>query len=142
LPEWNGVEESEDEETAMTLTRGLGLISLLVSLAGAATAADVKGILMDQKCSGKADVRVLSTGIEGGMIVAEAHTRECTLMPACVKSGYGVYTSDNQFLTFDAAGNRKALAALKMSKKLDDLEVEVTGVVKGDTIKVQTLKLL
>ena len=126
----------------MTLLRGIGLVSLLALAAGSAAAADVKGILMDQKCSGKADVRVLSTGIEGGMIVAEAHTRECAMMPACEKSGYGVYTSDNKFLTFDAAGNRKALAALKMSKKLDDLEVEVTGVVKGDTIKVESLKLL
>lgn len=138
----NGVQESEDSETTMTGLRALGLVTLLASMAGAAAAADVKGVLMDQKCSGKADVRVLSTGIEGGMIVAEAHTRECALMPACEKSGYGLYTSDNKFLTFDVAGNRKALAALKMSKKLDDLEVEVTGVVKGDTIKVQTLKLL
>lgn len=126
----------------MTLLRGLGLITLLASLAGAASAADLKGILMDQKCSGKADVRVLSTGIEGGMIVAEAHTRECAMMPACEKSGFGIYTSDNKFYTFNAAGNRKALEALKLSKKLDDLEVEVTGEVKGDTIKVQTLKLL
>jgi hypothetical protein len=119
------------------------MVGLAAGLAGVASAADVKGVLMDKMCSGKADERVLSTGIQGGMIVAEAHTRECALMPACQKSGYGVYTSDNKFLIFDEAGNRKALEAIKASKKLDDLEVEVTGEVgKGDTIKVQSLKLL
>ena len=78
----------------------------------------------------------------GGRIVAEAHTRECLLMPECQKSGYGVYTSDNKFLKFDEAGSRKALAAIKASNRLDDFEVEVTGEVKDDTIKVATLKIL
>jgi hypothetical protein len=108
----------------------------------AAGPAPVKGILIDKKCSAGAEVRVLSTGIEGGMVVAEAHTRECALMPACQKSGYGVFTYDNKFLAFDEAGNRQALAAIKASKKLGNLEVEVTGEVKGDTIKVASLKMI
>jgi hypothetical protein len=107
----------------------------------AAGPAPVKGILIDKKCSAGAEVRVLSTGIEGGLVVAEAHTRECALMPACQKSGYGVFTFDNKFLAFDEAGNRQALAAIKASKKLGNLEVEVTGEVKGDTIKVANLKM-
>src|ERR1700729_2597707 len=117
---------------------------LLCGFTAAAPAAEsIKGILMDQMCSGKADLRISgSTGtLVGGRIVAEAHTRECALMPACQKSGYGVYTSDNKFLKFDEAGNRKALAAIKASSKLDDFEVEVTGEVKGDTIKVASLKV-
>jgi hypothetical protein len=60
----------------------------------------------------------------------------------CLKSGYGVYTDDNKFLKFDGAGDRKALAAIKASKKLDDLEVEVTGEVKDDTIKAATLRIV
>jgi hypothetical protein len=106
--------------------------------------ADIKGVLMDQMCSGKADLRIAgATGnLVGGRIVAEAHTRECALKPMCVKSGYGVYTDDNKFLKFDRAGDRKALAAIKASKKLDDLEVEVTGEVKDDAIRVATLKIL
>jgi hypothetical protein len=123
------------------------LLRLLIVVSGFAMAAhaeDIKGILMDQMCSGKADLRISgSTGtLVGGRIVAEAHTRECLLMPECQRSGYGVYTSDNKFLKFDEAGNRKALAAVKASSKLDDFEVEVTGEVKGDTIKVATLKVL
>ncbi len=108
-----------------------------------AQAADIKGVLMDQKCSGTADLRISGSSglLVGGRIVAEAHTKECALMPECTKSGYGVYTDDNKFLKFDEAGNRKALAAIKASGKLDDLEVEVTGEVKGDSIKVATLKL-
>ena len=98
---------------------------------------------MDAMCSSKAEVRIVSgPRLEGGMIVAEAHTRQCALMPECQKSGYGVFTYDNKFLKFDEAGSRKALAALKASKKEDDLKVEVTGEVQGDTIKVATLKLI
>jgi hypothetical protein len=120
------------------------MLIAIVSLAMVAHAEDIKGILMDEKCSGKADLRISgSTGLlVGGRIVAEAHTKECLLMPECQKSGYGVYTSDNKFLKFDEAGNRKALAAIKASTRLDDFEVEVTGEVKGDTIKVVNLKVL
>jgi hypothetical protein len=122
----------------------LRLLIVAGTFAMAAHAEDVKGILMDQMCSGKADLRISgATGLlVGGRIVAEAHTRECLLMPECQKSGYGVYTSDNKFLKFDEAGNRKALAAVKASSKLDGFEVEITGEVKGDTIKVVSLKVL
>src|SRR5271155_996023 len=126
---------------------GLSCIALFTGLLSgfaANPAETIKGVLMDQMCSGKADLRISgATGtLVGGRIVAEAHTRECALMPACQKSGYGVYTSDNKFLKFDEAGSRKALAALRASKKEDDLKVEVTGEIQGDTIKVASLKLV
>lgn len=127
------------------LSHLLPLAGFLYGFAAAAPpTADIKGVLMDQMCSGKAYLRISgATGnLVGGRIVAEAHTRECALMPACQKSGYGVYTDGNKFLKFDAAGDRKALAAIRASKKLDDFEVEVTGEVKDDTIKVATLKIL
>ena len=117
---------------------------LVAALPCVAMAADIKGVLMDQKCSGTADLRISGSSglLVGGRIVAEAHTKECALRPECTKSGYGVYTDDNKFLKFDEAGNRKALAAIKASTRLDDLEVEVTGEMKGDIFKVATLKLL
>lgn len=126
------------------LSRFLVLPGLFCVCAAIAPAADIKGVLMDNMCSGKADLRISgATGtLVGGRIVAEAHTKECLLMPQCQKSGYGVYTSDNKFLKFDEAGSRKALAAIKASNRLDDFEVEVTGDVKDDTIKVATLKIL
>jgi len=118
-------------------------IAVFAGFAACASAADFQGVLMDRACSSKADVRVApGPRIEGGMVVAEAHDRDCLLMPDCQKSGYGVYTSDNKFYSFDEAGNKKALEAIKASKKLDDFEVQITGDLKGDTLKVATLKLL
>jgi hypothetical protein len=45
-------------------------------------------------------------------------------------------------LKFDADGNAKVLAELKASTKTDHLRVNVSGDVKGDTIKVTSVKLL
>ncbi len=121
-----------------------GLCGFALAAPPADVAPDIKGVLMDQMCSGKADLRIsgATSTLVGGRIVAEAHTKECLLKPACEKSGYGVYTDDNKFLKFDAAGNRKALTAIKASAKLDDFAVEVTGEVKDDTIRVAALKIL
>jgi hypothetical protein len=70
------------------------------------------------------------------------HTRDCALMPPCLKSGFGVVTSDGTFHPLDAEGNKKAEAALKASTKKDDLRVTVTGEHKGDTFQVSSLKLI
>lgn len=127
----------------MSLRCSLCVPALFAAFTAVASAAEVRGILIDEMCSSKAEVRIVSgPRLEGGMIVAEAHTRECALMPACQKSGYGVFTYDNKFLKFDPAGSRKALAALRASKKEDDLKVEVSGEIQGDTIKVASLKLI
>lgn len=118
------------------MTRLIGnlcCVGLLASLAGIASAADVQGVLMDKMCSAKA--------VSGGQKAAAAHDRDCAMAPACEKSGYGVYTSDNKWLDFDTAGNQKAVAALKASKKTDNLKVTVKGEVNGSTIKVASLKL-
>jgi hypothetical protein len=104
----------------------------------------VQGVLIDKQCSSKAETRVVpGPRIEGGMLVAYTHTRQCALMPECQKSGYGVFTYDgNTFLPFDAEGNKKALAIFKNSKKEDDFRVEVTGHMQGDVLKVVSIKLL
>ena len=116
-------------------------VTLVAGLAAAAPATHVQGILIDQQCSYKAQPHIVSgPRLEGGMIVAEAHERSCDLMPACERSGYGVFTYNEKYLKFDKAGSRKALAMLRASKKDDDLKVDVTGEVKGDTIKVSSIK--
>ncbi|HLH39633.1 MAG TPA: hypothetical protein VKX39_10840 [Bryobacteraceae bacterium] len=120
---------------------------LLPVLVFTAPAAEFKGVLLDKDCSSKAE-EIISTGspdgpsIEGGMLAAEAHTRECLRAPQCEKSGYGIYTNDLKFFPFDAAGNRKAVEALKLSKRETDIRVEVTGEVDNGVLKVATLKLL
>ncbi len=69
----------------------------------------------------------------------DTHTRECALQ--CVASGYGILTPDGAYLTFDKAGNQKALAVLRSSSKADHLRVTVSGERKGDTIVVTSLDL-
>jgi hypothetical protein len=71
---------------------------------------------------------------------ADGHTRKCAL--GCKDSGFGFLTADKKFLKFDAEGNAKILEALKGSAKADHLRVNVTGEVKGGTIKVATVTLL
>ena len=111
--------------------------------AGIASAATVEGVIVDKTCSPKMELRIVSPGnsMVGGMVAAEAHTKECLLMAECQKSGYGLYTQDNKFYAFDAEGSRKALALIKASAKLVDFEVEITGEVSGDTLKVTAMKL-
>jgi hypothetical protein len=117
----------------MKIHRSLTRLFLLTGLAAVLSAAEVEGVLMDKMCSLKA--------VKDGQKAATMHTRQCAIMPDCEKSGYGVFTTDNKFLVFDAAGNEQAAAALKSSKKKDNLKVKVSGEVTGDTIKVARLAL-
>jgi len=114
--------------------RILACAGVLTAFAVAASAADIDGVLIDKMCSAKA--------LSGGQKVASEHDRECAVSPACEKSGYGVYTPEGKYLTFDDAGNTRAIAALKASKKKDDLKVRVTGDVDGDHIKVTRVRLM
>lgn len=112
----------------------LGMAAALVAGVCAAEQKTVTGYLMDKACSADA--------IKKGEKVAKEHDVGCALMDDCVKSGFGVVTSDGKFLAFDAAGNKRAVAALKSTKKKTDLQVSVTGDLSGDIIKVTTLKLM
>ena len=120
--------------------------SALIGTSAAFSSNTVQGVLIDKECSSRAETRVVSEPsphLEGGMLWAYTHNRQCLLMPSCQRSGYGVFTYDtSKFLSFDAAGNQKALALIEASKKQDDMRVEVTGEIQGDKIKVNTLKLL
>jgi hypothetical protein len=113
--------------------RYLSLAGLMGAFAVSASAAQVQGVLMDKMCSMKA--------AKEGPAFAGSHTTKCALEPPCQGSGFGVFTSDNKFITLDAAGNAQAAAALKATKKTDNLKVIVDGDLQGDIIKVASLKL-
>jgi hypothetical protein len=98
----------------------------LPAVAVAATYNDVP--VVDVNCSAKAAAN------------PDAHTRSCAL--ACVKSGFGIITSDHQFLKFDAAGNKEIAAQLVKSKEKDHLRVNVTGDLKDGVLMVSSVKLL
>jgi hypothetical protein len=110
-------------------------ILLLALVAGLCSAEQktLTGYLLDKACSADA--------VAKGEKVAKEHSLDCALMDDCAKSGYGVLVAGGKFITFDAAGNKRALAALKGAKKKNDFQVTVTGDVTGDTIKVAALKL-
>jgi hypothetical protein len=115
--------------------RLLVIAALMAALGCAAYAAEVQGILLDRACSAK----IVTAGDQKA---AQAHTRDCSLMPDCVKAGYGVYTADGKFITLDPAGNKKAEEALKASKKTNNIKVQVTGDQAGDSMKVTAIKIL
>jgi len=106
----------------------LGTLALAVMLPLAARAESWENVsLIDQMCSAKMKAN------------PDAHPVSCALK--CASSGFGIYTSSGQFLKFDTAGNEKALAALKVSKKKDHIRANVTGDLKGDTIDVTALSI-
>jgi hypothetical protein len=111
-----------------------------------ATPGTIQGVLIDQQCSAKAETRMVpdpSPHLEGGILWAYTHEKSCLLMPACRRSGYGVFAFEsNKFLPFDAVGNQKAIALIEASKKQDDMRVEVTGQIEGGKIKVTSLRVL
>jgi len=112
----------------------LTVVLLAMVVVGSAAAADLQGFLVDRHCSAKV--------VKEGQKAAQSHTRECALMPDCVASGYGVLTPEGKFITLDSAGNKMAEAALKASQKKNELRVQLSGQVSGDSIKVANLKLL
>jgi hypothetical protein len=117
------------------LIRLLVIAGLVAALGCLAYAAEVQGILLDRMCATKIVA-------DQNQKAAQGHTRECALMADCVAAGYGVFTADDKFLTFDQAGNQKAEQALKASKKKDNIKVRVTGDQSGDTLKVTAIKIL
>jgi len=68
----------------------------------------------------------------------DKHSAKCAV--ACEDDGYGILTADGKFLKFDAAGNEKAVAALKDTKKTDHLRATVEGTLDGDQIKVTSFQ--
>jgi hypothetical protein len=117
------------------LVRFCMAVGLVAAFACVASAAEVKGILLDRMCS----VKIVAANDQKA---AQNHTRDCALMEDCVKAGYGVFTADGKFITLDPAGNQKAQEALKASKKKDNIRVQVTGEQSGDSIAVAAIKIL
>ena len=69
----------------------------------------------------------------------DKHTKQCALQ--CVKGGYGLLTADGEYLTFDAAGNEKTVAALKAATKSDHLRATVEGTRQGQTIQIASITI-
>jgi hypothetical protein len=115
-------------EKIMKILASILTVGLLASPAFAAHKVFTDVSVVDVSCSKKVAAD------------ADAHTRDCALM--CQKSGFGILTADKKFLKFDEEGNAKVLEQLKSSDKKDHLRVNVNGDVDGDTLRVESVKLL
>jgi hypothetical protein len=67
--------------------------------------------------------------------------RNFLLRPECRDTGYGLLLSDGRFIPFDSAGSEMADAALKATRKKNDLKASVKGRKKSDSITVESLDL-
>ena len=108
------------------------VICLGAFVASLASAAEIKGYLLDKSCADE-------DGRKPGF--AAKHQKSCLQMKVCAQSGYGVMTGDLQYLTFDRNGNAIATKLIAGLKKTDDIRIAVTGDVQGETIKVTKLVL-
>jgi hypothetical protein len=80
----------------------------LMAIAAGAPMTKVQGVLIDKMCSYKAETRIApGPRLEGGIVVAYTHTKQCAPMPECQKSSYGVFSYDQKLLAFDDAGNKQ-----------------------------------
>lgn len=116
------------------MKRTLTILAMAAVSTVLASAAEIEGVVVDVACS--------TDTLKGGQAAALQHDKDCALMAPCVKSGYGVVTSDNKFIKFDADGNTKMLAALKATDKKDNLKIKVSGDVSGDTMTVTSVAIL
>lgn len=56
------------------------------------------GDIIDNRCA-KLNKKGLSAFVP-------AHTKECALMPACIKSGYSIYTKEGELIGFTEKSNK------------------------------------
>lgn len=104
------------------------LVLAAAALAGTLAAETWKNVsLIDSQCVDKAKAN------------PDKHTVKCAL--SCEDQGYGILTADGKYLKFDDAGNKKAVEALKATKKTDHIRATVEGTASGEEIKVTSLTL-
>jgi hypothetical protein len=117
------------------------LLATALVFAGGMKGTTYKGWLADQLCAGAPD-GISADGVDL-KVSPEQHSLKCALMPPCIASGYGIYMQENgggfAYYKFDKKGSSLAEKYLKKTTKQDRIGVEVTGTMKGDTIRVKTL---
>ena len=70
------------------------------------------------------------------------HTRQCLLMPACVRSGYAVLTDQNELIRFDAKGNAEAQHLILRRHANNDWRIRVSGYNSAGEMAVSKIQLL
>jgi hypothetical protein len=109
------------------MCKALTISILIFSSTLLTSGAEFSGHLMDTMCAANK------------LDQASSHTAQC--MKDCAKSGYGLVTKDGKYLKFNEGGNAKALTALKADNREANLQVKVTGELKGSMIRVESIQM-
>lgn len=95
-----------------------------------ATTVTITGTIIDNHCASAQKPEELGSFIK-------THTKQCTLMPDCVASGYSIY-ADGKLAKFDKASSAKIEEFLtKADSKLD---VTVTAKKAGDELSLVSIE--
>lgn len=90
------------------------------------------GHIVDKACSGRFAKR------DDPQTASGTHTKGCSLMENCVKSGYGIF-ADGKWTEFDENGSAKAKAAIEKSSKDKGATFKVTGKVAEGKMTVESI---
>jgi hypothetical protein len=118
------------------MKRILGLIVLLTFASSVALAQPVvkietiKGTIIDNACAHAQKGKNLDEFVK-------THTKQCTLMPQCIESGYSIY-SNSKLTRFDKESNLKIVEFLKNPES--KLHVEITAHKKGDMLSLVSIR--
>ncbi len=96
----------------------------------AAAEMTLKGDIIDNNCAGLQKPEDLASFVK-------THTKECTLMPACVASGYSIF-ADGKLYKFDKDSNMKIEEFLK--KEDSKLQVTVTANKIGEELSLVSIE--
>lgn len=112
------------------------VLAIALSLATLVLAQDKKvtltGHIVDKACSGRFAKK------ENPQEAAGTHTKNCSLMENCAKSGFGIY-ADGKYVEFDEKGNALAKAALEKSSKDKGASFKVSGKMMDGKLAVSSI---
>ena len=89
----------------------------------------LKGDVIDNMCAGANKANLAE--------FVKTHTKECTLKPGCMASGYSIY-ADGKLYAFDKDSNAKVAEFLK--KADSKLQVTVTAKQVGDELSLVSIE--
>jgi len=112
------------------------IFAVALGLASLALAQDknvtLTGHLVDKACSGRFAKK------DNPQEAAGTHTKNCSLMENCAKSGFGVY-ADGKYTEFDEKGAALAKAALEKSSKDKGATFKVSGKMMDGKLAVSSI---
>ena len=112
---------------ALFVTTALSLVAMAQDKAVTLT-----GNIVDKACSARVAKK------EDAQAAAAGHTKGCSLMEGCAKSGYGIF-ADGKWTEFDEKGSALAKAAVEKSSKDKGAKFKVVGKVADGKMAVDSI---